>query len=377
MSGSLLVLDQFNQLGGAQRCLLDLLPAFLQAGYVTHLAVPGDGALAREARRQGAVVHHIPCGPYTSGQKNWSDAARFAADLPRQASRIASLVSERIDLIYVNGPRLLPAAALGARGCPVILHAHSLLTHQTARLVQLALRSINAYLIAACQFVLEPLAAAVRPERSRVIYNGIAPIEFARRRRSAADPWRVGVIGRIAPEKGQLEFIQAARLLTSQLAARRQQCEFVVCGDVLFSSSRYSERVRAEAEGLPIDFIGWRDDIGEVLSTLDLVVVPSAMVDATPRVIPEAFSAGIPVVAFRCGGIPEIIEDGVTGVLCPPTAHDLAAKLLELLSDGGALLNFLSGHARTSFQATFSLERYRSEVLEAVRGAISQSNGRS
>jgi glycosyltransferase involved in cell wall biosynthesis len=373
MNGSLLILDQFDQLGGAQRCLLDLLPAFMQAGYATHLAVPGDGALADEARRSEARVHRIPCGPYTSGQKSWMDAARFAADLPRQARHIASLVSKhRIDLIYVNGPRLLPAAAIGARGRPVIFHAHSVVTERSASQLArwaLAMRSINAHVIAACRFVLEPLAAVVPATRSRVIYNGIAPLGFARRRRPENEPWRVGVIGRIAPEKGQLEFVQAARLVL-----QRQRCEFAICGEALFSSPEYSRRVCAQAEGLPIDFMGWRDDIRQVLSTLDLLVVPSGMVDATPRVIPEAFSAGIPVVAFRSGGIPEIVEDGVTGMLCSPTAEDLASRLLDLFSASGASLDSFSERARASFAARFSLDRYRSEVLDAVRRAISPCN---
>ncbi len=63
MSKRLLILDQFNQLGGAQRCLLDLLPAFLAAGYETHLAAPGDGPLADGARSRGAVVHQHPLRP--------------------------------------------------------------------------------------------------------------------------------------------------------------------------------------------------------------------------------------------------------------------------------------------------------------------------
>jgi len=372
MTGSLLILDQFNQLGGAQRCLLDLLPAFHKAGYVTHLAVPGEGPLADGARSTGAMVHRIPCGAYTAGQKSWMDAVQFAVDLPRQTLRIASLVSKhRIDLIYVNGPRLLPAAAIGARGRPVVFHAHSVVTQEAAaQLTQWALRWTNASVIAACRFVLEPLAAVVDARRSRVIYNGVAPVEYVRRQRRGNEPWRVGVIGRIAPEKGQLEFIQAARLILSQMAPRQRRCEFVVCGDALFSNPQYSRRVRAEAEGLPIEFAGWCDDIRDVLSALDLVVVPSAAVEATPRVIPEAFSAGIPVVAFRSGGIPEIIEDGVTGVLSAPTAQDLASKLLELFSNGGAVFDSFSTRAQAAFAVRFSLDRYRSEVLDVVGRAL-------
>jgi glycosyltransferase involved in cell wall biosynthesis len=367
MAKRLLILDQFNQLGGAQRCLLDLLPAFLAAGYETHLAAPGDGPLADGARSRRAVVHRIPCGPYASGQKNSIDAARFAVDLPRQAWRIASLVSEhRIDLIYVNGPRLLPAAALGARGRPMIFHAHSVVTQPAAaRLTRWALRSAKASVIAVCHFVLESLADVVEPERSRVIYNGVAPVECAQRRRNPNDPWRVGVIGRVAPEKGQLEFVQAARLISGH-----RRCEFVVCGDALFASPDYGRRVHAEAQGLPVEFTGWRDDIHGVLSTLDLLVVPSAAVEATTRVVLEAFSAGVPVVAFRSGGIPEIIEDGVTGVLSAPTARDLASTLLQLISDGGAALDCISARAQAAFAARFSLNRYRSEVLDAVGRAL-------
>jgi glycosyltransferase involved in cell wall biosynthesis len=366
MSQRLLILDQFNQLGGAQRCLLDLLPAFLEAGYQTHLAVPGNGPLADGARSRGAVVHRIPCAAYTPERKNWIDAARFAVDLPRQARRVASLASKHgIDLIYVNGPRLLPAAAIGAHGRPVVFHAHSIVAQETAaRLTRWAIRSANATVIAACRFVLEPFAAVLDAERSRVIYNGVAPVECVRRRRGDNDPWRVGVIGRIAPEKGQLEFVQAARLLLPQ-----RRCEFVVCGDALFSNPRYSQRVRVEAQGLPIEFTGWRDDIRDVLSALDLVVVPSAAVEATTRVILEAFSAGVPVLAFRSGGIPEIIEDGVTGVLSAPTAQDLASKLLELFSAGGSVLDSISARAHAAFAVRFSLHRYRSAVLDAVARA--------
>jgi len=285
---------------------------------------------------------------------------------------VASLVSKyRIDLIYVNGPRLLPVVAIAAGGVPVLFHAHSIVSQKSvARLTKWAIQSTEASVIAACQFVLQPLSEAVNAGRSFVIYNGLAPVMSVRRHRAENDPWRIGVIGRIAPEKGQLEFIQAARLVLSQPHTRRVRCEFVVCGDALFSDPQYGPRVRLEAEGLPIEFTGWQNEIRDVLSSLDIVVVPSAAVESTPRVILEAFSAGVPVVAFRSGGIPEIVEDGITGVLSAPTARDLASKLLELFSNGRDLLDCVSLRAQAAFNSRFSLERYRTEVLSAVRSAL-------
>lgn len=367
MSGRVLVLDQYDQLGGAQRCLLNLLPGFAEAGLTTHLAIPGEGPLAAGARLHRATVHAIPCGPYHWGQKRWTDAARFTCDLPRQASRIRSLVREHdIGLLYVNGPRLLPAAAIAASGPPVIFHAHSIVQQvSAARLLRWSLRSANAHVIAACRFVLDRLSPRSTGGRTHVIYNGIAPQPCAHRRRRNGDPWRIGVVGRIAPEKGQLEFVRAARLLVPH-----ECCEFVVCGAALFSSSDYGRRVRDEAHDLPIEFLGWRDDVREVLSTLDLVVVPSAMADATPLVILEAFSAGVPVVASRSGGIPEIVNDGVTGVLCSPEPSELAGTLLQLMRSGAERLDALAERAKRVLAERFSLERYRPEVLQVVRGAM-------
>lgn len=366
MSGRVLVLDQYDQLGGAQRCLLNLLPAFAEAGLTTHLAIPGDGPLAAGARLHGVTVHAIPCGPYNSAQKGWTDAARFACDLPLQALEIQALVRKHAaGLIYVNGPRLLPAAALAAFGRPVVFHAHSIVEQVSAALLmRRALRSANAHVIAACRFVLDRLAPP-QGERTRVIYNGIAPQRYARRQRRHGEPWRIGVIGRIAPEKGQLEFVRAARLLLPH-----QRCEFVVCGAAMFSSRGYGRRVREEANGLPISFLGWRLRVSEVLSALDLVVVPSRMTDATPLVILEAFSAGVPVVAFRCGGIPEMIDDGVTGVLCSPQPSELARILLQVMQSGAERLDALAGGAKRALAERFSLDRYRSEVLQVVRRAM-------
>src|SRR4030095_8548742 len=94
-----------------------------------------------------------------------------------------------------------------------------------------------------------------------------------------------------------------------------RNCRFILCGAPLFSNPRYFELVREAAAGLPIEFLGWRDDVNDTLSELDLLIVPSASVEGTTRVILEAYAAGVPVVASASGGIPEIARDGETGFL--------------------------------------------------------------
>src|SRR5580658_10813617 len=101
---NILCLDQFGELGGAQRCLLDEIPAMTGRGWTVHLAAPG-GQLAGRAATLGATVDPIRCGPYSSGKKTLADMARFAVEAPRLAREIRGLLRRyHADLIYVNGP---------------------------------------------------------------------------------------------------------------------------------------------------------------------------------------------------------------------------------------------------------------------------------
>jgi len=111
---NILFLDQFSDLGGAQRCLIELLPAVRDHGWQAHVAAPGDGALRDRALELGASYRQIGSGPYESGGKSISDLFHFARELPRLANEIATLAADcEAGIVYVNGPRLLPAASLG------------------------------------------------------------------------------------------------------------------------------------------------------------------------------------------------------------------------------------------------------------------------
>src|SRR5258707_2852796 len=103
---NILFLDQFSDLGGAQRCLLDLLPALRERGWRAHVAAPGDGELRARSISLGAEFHPIRCGPYGSGYKSVADLARFAAELPglaREIARLARMAGGGI--VYVDWPR--------------------------------------------------------------------------------------------------------------------------------------------------------------------------------------------------------------------------------------------------------------------------------
>jgi glycosyltransferase involved in cell wall biosynthesis len=350
---NLLVLDQFSELGGAQQALSELLPAMRARGWSGTLAMPGEGEMFERARAAGFATARIACGPYRSGSKTLADTARFATDTLRIAAQVRRL-ARGVDLIYINGPRVLPGVALAAVPVPVLFHAHSLLPGGTVRaLARAAAQRTKARVIAACEFVAAPWQG-VCPVR--VIYNGVAgpPSPVWR-----GGSLRIGCIGRIAPEKGQMEFVQAARAILRERADAR----FVIHGASLFGDTSYEAKVREAAANLPVEFAGWTSDVYRALAGIDLLLVPSAGHEATTRVILEAYAAGVPVIAFRSGGIPEIVEHGVTGFLAGSVEEMASMAQTPLLAE-------MSRAACCRWEQRFTQERYHREVLEAIEMAL-------
>jgi glycosyltransferase involved in cell wall biosynthesis len=370
---NILCIDQFTQSGGAQRCLTDLLPAFIKCGWRVHLAAPGEGSFLSTARACGIETHVFHSYPYRNGHKSSLELARYAHDLIRVALTVQRIANgNNVDLLYVNGPRFLPAAAIAARSSslPLIFHCHNRVTQRAALLVvRAALRLAHAKVIACCKYVAEPIRARMQDGQLSIVYNGVnaiasTPAETFRTSRT------IGVIGRIEEEKGQLDFVLAARALFKQLP----DCRFLVVGAPLFSDSNYVHKVMEASHDLPIQFLGWRDDIAAVLSTLDLLVVPSSPIDATTRVIIEAFAAGVPVVAFPSGGIPEVVFDEQTGFLARAHTPDaLAERIVSVLSMPSERLKFVVDLARKRWRENYTLDAYRQRVLEVISEAADRS----
>src|SRR5205814_485338 len=113
------------------------------------------------------------------------------------------------DLLYVNGPRFLPPAGWvsNQKLVPLLFHCHHFLEQPSSvRVSGAALRFSDAFMVASCRYAADPLKKYVKPERIFVRYNGVAgPEELVDRRGRPLR--RIAVIGRIEPEKGQLEFV--------------------------------------------------------------------------------------------------------------------------------------------------------------------------
>lgn len=353
----ILFADQFAEPGGAQLCLKDVMAEAQARGWTTYLMRPGEGLPASIAR-------------YASGRKSGRDALRFAVDTARAASAIRRLArKERVDLVYVNGPRVLPAASLSGR--PLVFHLHSALaTGYARRIAQWSLRERTARIFAVSEFVARPLLQMPCAPSVRVIYNGVPDQQFLGRSFSSQS-LTIGMLGRISREKGHLDFVMAAR----RIAQLFTESQFVIYGAPLFSGDEYEAEVRRVASRVGIRFAGWTDDPSKALREIDILAVPSGPLESTPRVIVEALSAGTPVIAYPSGGIPELIRPGRTGLLTArASSAALAQGILDLIMDR-QLMRWMSLNGRREWEQRFTVERFAREICDSLAEVARRNAG--
>jgi len=173
----------------------------------------------------------------------------------------------------------------------------------------------------------------------------------------------VGNVARLAPQKDHRTLIEAARLVP--------EAEFVVAGD-----GELRDELERLAEGSRVRFLGARDDVPDVLASLDVFAFPSLFEGLCLAVI-EAQAAGVPVVATPVGGIRETVVEGETGLLVPtgdPPA--LAAAIRRLLEDRNAA-QAIAAEAKRRVLERFSIERMVEETLRLYGETTASRSPRS
>ena len=159
----------------------------------------------------------------------------------------------------------------------------------------------------------------------------------------------VGNVARLAPQKDHRTLIKAARLVP--------EADFVVAGD-----GGLRHELERQAAGSRVRFLGARDDVPELLASLDVFAFPSLFEGLCLAVI-EAQTAGVPVVATPVGGIRETVVDGETGLLVPTgDPGGLAAAIRRLLEDRPAA-EAMAAEAKRRVRERFSIERMLDETL--------------
>lgn len=215
------------------------------------------------------------------------------------------------------------------------------------------------------------------------VYNSLGPgaadvdREAAQRfRESVGNPTLlIGVVGRIKwVRKGQEVLIKAAALL----AERFPEARYVIVGSVWPGNSDHLDRLKALIAEIGLTekvvFTGDIRNPRDVFAAFDVTVVPSVLPEPFGRVVMESMAAGTPVVGSRCGGIPEQISDGETGLLFEPgNEHELADALSKLIVDRELRVR-MGVAARESAMKMFDDSATYAKMASVFTGQVARSD---
>ncbi len=337
-----LTLDQ----GGLEHLVIQVSLQLQRRGIRSVVVVLTDGVLVDEARRKGLDVFVL----HKRDGRDLGLIVRIARVLRR----------ERVDVVHSHNFAPLNYGTLAAKLCglPTVNTRHGRAALTASRVIW----ALTDAVIAVSEDAKRELLAYNRIDARKVhvLLNAVDTAAYATR---AAGGLRradvglpevvpvVGTVGRLSPEKDH------ATLLTAFKTVREagSPAHLVIVGGGPLAAT-LTTQVGALALGHCVHLLGFRTDVSELLPLFDIYVLPSRM-EGVSLTLLEAMSAGLPVVATRVGGNPEVVVDGDTGVLVEPAdSRTLADAIGALLANEPRRLSMgARGRARAFGQ--FGIDR--------------------
>lgn len=363
------------RLSGAELAMLRLLPT-LASEVDPHVILAEDGLLASRLLSAGISVEVLPMHERARGVSRHAIGARAVPDAVRYTARLACRLRQiRPDLVHTSSLKAGLYGTVAARACriPVIWHVHDriapdYLPPRLVAFVRAAVRALPTAVVANSRATLATLPGARRPF---VVPYAVLPQSSGPTPLPAGErPFRVGMVGRIAPWKGQHLFVEAF----AQAFPKGPE-EAVIVGAPMFGSDEeaYFESIRARCTHLGLDgrvvLTGFREDVSHELAQLHVLVHASVQPEPFGQVILEGMAAGLPVIAAAAGGPLEFVDDGVDGLLYPPGDVEALARALRETASDDSLRERL-GEAAIAKAGRFHPDAISEQLLSVYRDVL-------
>jgi glycosyltransferase involved in cell wall biosynthesis len=325
----LMMIASMAESGGAEMLVRNLSLAYARAGHTCHIVYISDAASVDanaayermfKAEMDAAGVGYTELGHHCRRR------------LPLGALRLRRTIARfRPDVFHVHLPYGLLFQALGFLRVPTVYTHHNIIFKFSPSLFRVFDCFVHRY-IAICRACEQLLAPHISRPIS-LIYNGV-PSAFAQgtvRSAPAANP-SVLSVGNLTPQKNYLALVELAKMLVCRFDEVGTSIRFLIAGE---GSERPRIAAAIAAAGLPdkIELLGARSDVARLMAEADLILNMSDF-EGLPISLIEAASSGLPAVATRVGGTPEIIDDGVNGRLVGQgDVVGAAAAVENLLTD--------------------------------------------
>lgn len=358
------------KIGGAERVIADTALGLDRKKYEPSVwCVTRGGETATELSEKGIEVKILGISSYRN---------------PLNTSKLTRLLkAARPDIVHTHGYFASVIGRLAARraGTPVILtHVHSTYWEYRKRHIMIERKlSRFTHKIICCSRAVENFVKnteKITDNKTIVIYNGVDEERFSPLKSPTSirtefgmdeETVVVGTVSSLTPHKGHEYLIQAASLVLGTLPS----VKFLIVGD-----GPLRQRLEDQAKNLNIHpaviFTGTRRDIPEILSLMDVFVLPSHTREGLGIAIIEAMAAERSVVATDIGGIPEVVNNSETGLLVPPgDPKALSKAIIELLQDPSRAKT-MGEKGRIRVKEKFTVKKMLSEIENVYQSLVNQ-----
>ncbi|MDD4954700.1 MAG: glycosyltransferase [Candidatus Omnitrophica bacterium] len=352
------------EIGGLERGVIDLTVYFKNrkdAGAdIQNIVVSGGGRLIQELDKEGVTHHELPV----------YKKSLFSLFLIPKLRKIID--KEKIDIIHARSrvPGWLAFFASRGKNACYITTIHGIYKSKKSSEV-----------MGWGKFVICPSRAVARhmkenffvPEEKIVIVNRWVNlnkfkfIEPARRKNSNT----IVSVGRISPSKGYEYLIEGFKKVVRQ----NPYLKLKIVGAPDKTKMEYYQHLKTLVNRFSlnhnVEFPGFRPDVENVLGDAKIAISPSVIDEAFPRAVLEACACGIPIVATEVGGVSEIIENGVNGIMVEPKNSDAIANAILKLAGDTTLADSMAQKAREKIEKLYSMEKALKETERVYRRALS------
>jgi len=355
--------------GETNRVLNDLIVS-AKIGYRTKLLTPKKNPLSRKAEQNGVEVRDFSFDSFRRLHEIFKLSKLLKAEpafvVHTHSSKDTWLVAQQTFLFgkqfnfvrtrhNVNRIRQNPFNRWLYRRIDKIVALTDSVVQCFAPLVQQRVLNGDRFSVIPSAVDIEKFKPDVDSRRQIRAETGVAPDEIL-----------VGFVGRVAVDKGIFDFIEAVK----SLGSRMDKLKFIIVGRCF---EPHIEQAIGKLDSRKTIVAGFKENVQAYYQAIDIVVAPS-LKEAQGTTIIEAMACGKPVVAARVGGIPEVISDGVDGVLVPSRAPEAIADAVEKLARDRAFRGRIGEAARTAAVKKYSFDVLRQKTENLYR-SLETANG--
>jgi glycosyltransferase involved in cell wall biosynthesis len=380
---NILMLNVTSDLYGSSKILYYVARTLKKRGFNITLVLSYEGPLANLFRNDGFDVVIIRLGILRKRYFNFLGIFNRSIVLLMASRKLFKLCKDKkIDLIYSNTTPVIVGGIISKiLNLKHIWHLHEIFEPRLSfvhKFFGLFINHTSDLVIVVSKAVYENWVDLIMSSKLVIIQNGIPLDDYNNHSSNLREELKIdsntkliAMIGRVNTYKGQKYYLEIA----SHLIKKIKNIKFLLVGDAFKGYEYLYSEIQKYIEDLDLSEyvidLGYREDIVNILPSIDLLILPSLKPDPFPTIILEAMASSKAVIATRQGGALEQIEDGVTGKFIPFDNPLLCSEIIFDVITSKSILNFFGANAKSRVEKYFSLNDYERKINDLFDKNIS------